>query len=235
MKRRGFTLIELLVVIAIMSLLISILLPALARSRQLGRSTACKANLRSLIQGALMYADNNDGRLPSIGLGYGEDQDTSVSWLTVMIRETGNSQVTHCPSDTSPHWIQPIPELNRVRTNSYGGQAYLTGEVEGKEEFNILTRIPRPSATIVWVEIAEVGPYAGVDHVDPSDWLPNLKENAANQVFVTRHLGKANYGMADGHVEAMTFEETCDLDMAQSQIPENLIWRHNKYDPAIGW
>jgi prepilin-type N-terminal cleavage/methylation domain-containing protein len=64
MRRKAFTLIELLVVVAIIALLISILLPSLARARELSKRAVCAANLKGIGTACATYANDNDQVYP---------------------------------------------------------------------------------------------------------------------------------------------------------------------------
>jgi len=62
--KRGFTLIELLVVIAIIAILAAILFPVFAKAREKARQTKCISNVRQIAMASLMYAQENNERLP---------------------------------------------------------------------------------------------------------------------------------------------------------------------------
>lgn len=66
---KAFTLIELLVVVAIVALLISILLPTLARARAQALSVRCRANMQQIGVGLVTYhVQNRDYVVPSYNL-----------------------------------------------------------------------------------------------------------------------------------------------------------------------
>jgi len=62
MKKKGFTLVELLVVIAIIALLMSILMPALARVRELANRVVCGTNCRGTVNAMLVYANDTEAQ-----------------------------------------------------------------------------------------------------------------------------------------------------------------------------
>ena len=80
MKRHrfsGFTLVELLVVIGIIALLISILLPSLARAREQSRMTKCISNQREVSKGAATFQNDHRGRVQLVAshaIGGGSSQ-----------------------------------------------------------------------------------------------------------------------------------------------------------------
>jgi len=66
-NQKGFTLIELLVVIAIIAVLMGILMPALARVRQIAFRMVCGTNLSGIGKAMLIYSNDYDDELPRAG------------------------------------------------------------------------------------------------------------------------------------------------------------------------
>jgi len=67
MKRKAFTLVELLVVIAIIALLMGILMPALARVRQIAYRMLCGSNLAGIGKAMLIYSNDYEEEYPKAG------------------------------------------------------------------------------------------------------------------------------------------------------------------------
>lgn len=67
-RRHAFALIELLVVISIISLLVSILLPALAKAREATQRISCANQLRQILIGLRSYAGDFQSNLPDEGI-----------------------------------------------------------------------------------------------------------------------------------------------------------------------
>ena len=103
-KCTGFTLIELLVVISIISLLISILLPALGNARASSRTIMCQSNMRQIGQGFIMYADTYEGQLPFMWQGAG------ITWGTLVDDIMGICRKNSFVSDRSQLKIWNCPE-----------------------------------------------------------------------------------------------------------------------------
>lgn len=235
-RRCAFTLIELLVVIAIITLLVAVLLPALAASRRAAQSVTCASSLRQITAAANTFALDNDGLLPSAGsLSFGPptQDDTHASWLFSLERYLAGDMntVARCPGDQSPHWDTPDADNNLLRATSYATNYYLSGWLTGYEEFAVLDGIPRPANTIYLVELAETGSYATSDHVHPELWFVDPVNQPRQQIAPDRHNRQSNYGYLDGHVASHPIEDTYQL--APGSAIGNLKWQTNRYDPKI--
>jgi len=84
---RGFTLVELLVVIGIIALLVGILLPTLNKARRAGYAVKCQSNIKQIVMGCIMYANENKGWYPSVS--------SNASWTAGPTKDQASSDWIH--------------------------------------------------------------------------------------------------------------------------------------------
>jgi len=98
--QKAFTLVELLVVIAIIAVLMSILLPALRRAREQVKRTVCANQVRQQTVALLMYAQQNDGKMPLMTFAGGQWLwDISYFASDAVMENGGDRKIFRCPSN----------------------------------------------------------------------------------------------------------------------------------------
>lgn len=108
-RAKGFTLIELLVVIAIVTIILSVLLPALSAAREYGQETKCRAQMRGLAAAFMAYANSNDDYLcsgsfdPDVANGRDGPVD-AVGWVADLVNsKQAEPAAMLCPSNPARH------------------------------------------------------------------------------------------------------------------------------------
>jgi len=223
----GFTLVELLIVIAILGLLVTLLMPTLARARDVAKRGACMANLHSVGRGVLLYRSDYNDFIP---------RGDQLIWFKAFLPYVGsygvkdyrNVPAYRCPSFPDPRQTVCYVDNSwtfRNRKDRYGTQITKTTHIS---EFD------KPHSTIYLAD-NEDGPWRPI--VTKSDdptlarhdvWqvshLPMSKDEtggtSGRRVARFRHLDGCCALFVDGHSDYVPF-----LDENRIIVMNPDMWR----------
>ena len=251
-RQIGFTLIELLVVIAIISVLASMLLPALSRAREKARSIKCVSNIRQMSLSYQLYADDHNDEVVALYLFQaapaGALYPGGVTWWVDIFRPyLHGTNVTGCPS------------IKGGVANTAGGPGGL-GVALCHLELSAWAADWRPKLASMKspskkLPFADSGLIGNPRDRNPDNWVEVPKQQSLywripiNQGYydddpqrpVGRHLRRCVSGFADGHAETLRVSamglqyypgKTAD---GKSATGPALFGGNGLYDPRWMW
>jgi prepilin-type N-terminal cleavage/methylation domain-containing protein/prepilin-type processing-associated H-X9-DG protein len=221
--QKGFTLIELLVVISIISMLMSIVLPSLNLSRELGRRVVCFSNIRQLTFAWNLYAIDNRDRFCSPDTFWNNGSYLETNYWVADGPDWPGNPVGNTEQAIENGALCPYTEFtlgiykcksdrsNFLRSYSVsGGMGARTG----------LTT--NPSGKIVFVDASSNwewihGAFLPVDRSSETpQWLPwDLRHL---QQITVRHAGGFNLSFGDFHCEYWKFKDPRTIRFANQEI-----------------
>jgi len=236
-KKNAFTLIELLTVIAVISVLIGLLLPALAGAREAAKAVKCMSNLRQCALGLQLYANDFGNVYPVHVTTNSSSEKTWIQHLVggqdIQFNNTGKQYISRgaslCPSNifAGVDAERSITNGTDVGYGMYQGHSINPFQYEVTFTANGNTRkvvLQRPGRTTSWPGLkpcpsSEVIMLAdslsmGVSVFEKGHMYGNFKDNSSadysGRIHVIHNRGKRfNAAFYDGHCESVTPMQAC--------------------------
>ncbi|MDD5597382.1 MAG: prepilin-type N-terminal cleavage/methylation domain-containing protein [Victivallaceae bacterium] len=206
-----FTLLELLVVISIIAVLMALLLPALMKAAEKGRSIGCCNNQKQIGTAFHSYADDNEDFFPAqsapaypIGSWcYLLSRYLGISWSSTETYPSSGPPVFSCPT------AKPFDKTEAIRTTplynlGYGCNTYFYDLTYSAPR----SQISKPSLRLLSADLRYYSPSEGYYGTEDRSTcviyrlggINSFARTSANY-FSYRHSNTLNLLFTDGHLE----------------------------------
>jgi len=215
--RRGFTLIELLVVIAIIAILAAILFPVFARAREKARQASCMSNLKQIMLGSLMYAQDYDEKFHGwVTWCWNDPAHIDPSNPVKVMPYIKNAQLFVCPSATLNANFRNCGKADALPELSYGYNEWISHNWSecGCDGHAVVKMAywPKPAETLMWADShcgMIWGEEAGTGIIWRVAWPDSnycvcsggTPPSQTDRATGTRHNQGSNVAFQDGHVK----------------------------------
>jgi prepilin-type processing-associated H-X9-DG protein len=249
----GFSQVDLLTVIVVLMLLGLLLTPALARNRAADLTLQCRNNLRQLIHGWRLYAEDNSGNLPNCfdwvtgGQNYTANypDNTNINYLIhgLLGPYVTNPAVYKCPADQSQA-IEGGVKLPRVRSYSMS-QSFCNaneGHLEDGDSppnywrhYTHTTNTVAPGPVNLWVLLDE-----NPDSLNDGAFAVAMSGNSQTTTKwqdgpSTLHDGGCSFAFADGHYEIKKWTDPRTLALKTTYTAAFPYGISQPSNPDIKW
>ncbi len=215
---KPFTIIELLVVVAIIFLIAGILLPALSKSKQKAKQTACMSLLRGYVFATQYYV--NDWKFYPDAQKYFQKETGFLAYFD-KDKEIWPNQIARCPADDTTEAIGRLAECVQdtvnvkvsigVNGNNFSDSRSMrsTGPAAQWLQPESLKNA-QPSSVAVWMDFQ----YQGLDYPTYGETYPltspvmvKAGANSLNR-YAFRHGNAMNTSFIDGHAGAIKLNKS---------------------------
>jgi prepilin-type N-terminal cleavage/methylation domain-containing protein/prepilin-type processing-associated H-X9-DG protein len=260
-KLKAFTLVELLVVVGIIAVLISLLMPALARTREHGNRIKCISNMRQIGMAFQSYLHENKLHFPDPAAS--NHYDSWICWnpgwndpsgtprtlndsaIGKYLGDQFNEAVFQCPSDQLQNRLAgsgayrfsyTVNELVfQPRSNGFAAPIQLDLPPWPNKQYQVIiwTMIRRPTEKIIMIDESS---YA----LDDGDWSPDdgnrMKANAKN-LLANRHdrRGDERETVVDPNGRAVGRGNVLFADFHCDYVERKTVMDPKNYEPLTNY